>query len=308
MVMDFLQGGLSNRNGFVRKAAVAALQLPRQWRGLRASSQDFAGAPPILANSFPKSGTHLLFQVVDGLPGATNYGVFLASMTSSFRFRERSPENGVQVIRGFVPGEIVRGHLFFDEQIAAELRSKNVVHYFAYRDPRDVVISEAHYLREMNRWHRLAPFFRKLPSTRDAIMLSITGFDPPIPGLEYPNIAERFARYAGWLGRDDCLPIRFEELAGENRYAVVRRMAESYASHCNRPIDIETCVRTMMEGIAPEKSHTFRSGKKAGWQKEFTATHRETFDRLAGDLLIQLGYEPDHEWAEKSPLRATNVM
>ena len=43
-----------------------------------------------------------------------------------------------------------------------DLAKKNVVHYFVYRDPRDVVISEAHYLREMNRWHRLAPYFRKL--------------------------------------------------------------------------------------------------------------------------------------------------
>ena len=209
---------LSHRNGFVRKGAAAALQLPKHLHGLRAKSEDYLAAPPVLANSFPKSGTHLLFQIVDALPNATNYGAFLASMTSSFRFRERSPENASRFIRGIVPGEIVRGHLFFHPQNAADLAEKNVVHYFAYRDPRDVVISEAHYLREMNRWHRLAPYFRKLPSIDDAILLSITGFDPPIPGLEYPNIAARFARYEDWLKRDDCLAIRFEDLASENRF------------------------------------------------------------------------------------------
>jgi hypothetical protein len=299
-MLTWLHDRLSSQNGLVRKGAAAALQLPRLAARLRTRSQDYLAAPPVLANSFPKSGTHLLFQIVDGLPNATNHGVFLASMTSSFRFRERSPDNAASVIRGFVPGEVVRGHLFFDEVVAHELRAKNVVHYFAYRDPRDVVVSEAHYLREMNRWHRLARHFRKVPSMSDAVMLSITGFNPPIPGLEYPNIAERFARYADWLRRDDCLPIRFEDLTGENRHGVIRRLAEFYAAHCSRAIDIDACVRAMTGSIAPHKSHTFRSGKKAGWQREFTLEHRRVFDDLAGDLLIELGYEKGHDWVEVS--------
>jgi hypothetical protein len=288
--------GLSSRNGFVRKGTAAALRVPRYWHGLRARAGDFHEAPPVLANSFPKSGTHLLFQIADGLPNSTNYGVFLASMTSSFRFRERSPVNASRFIRGIVPGEIVRGHLFFHPQNAADLREKNVVHYFVYRDPRAVVVSEAHYLREMNRWHRLAPYFRKLPTIEDAIMLSIRGFNPPIAGIEYPNIALRFDRYAGWLHRDDCLALHYEDMASDTRPAVIRRMAEFYASHCSRPVDVDRSIGAMTASVAPQKSHTFRSGK-TGWQQEFTAEHRRVFDELAGDLLIELGYEKDHKWA-----------
>jgi len=295
-MLDTLQNGLSHRNGFVRKAAAAALGVPKWWRGMRAAEDDYLAAPPVLANSFPKSGTHLLFQIADGLPNATNFGLFLASMTSSFRFRERSPEDATKIIRRFVPGEIVRGHLFYNLQYAADLAEKNVVHYFVYRDPRDVVVSEAHYLREMNRWHRLAPYFRKLLSMDEAIMLSITGLDPPIPGIEYPNIAARFARYAGWLERNDCLSIRFEDLASDARTVSIRRMVEFYAAHCRGGLDIEACVRSMTARISPERSHTFRSGKKAGWQKEFNAEHRRVFDQLAGDLLIHLGYETNRDW------------
>jgi hypothetical protein len=291
-----LRSGLSSRNGFVRKGAAAALRVPRFWHGMRACADEYLQAPPVFANSFPKSGTHLLFQIVDGLPNSTNYGAFLASMTSSFRFRERLPENASRFIHSFVPGEIVRGHLFFHAQNAADLRDKNIVHYFVYRDPRAVVVSEAHYLRNMNRWHRLAPYFRKLVSMDEAIMLSIRGFDPPVARLEYPNIAARFARYAGWLNRDDCLALRFEDMASDSRSAVIRRMAEFYAGHCHSPIDIEACVRAMTASIAPQKSHTFRSGKKSGWQQEFTAEHRRAFDQLAGKLLIELGYEQSHDW------------
>ncbi len=292
-----LTSGLSSHNGFVRKGTAAALRVPRFWRRLHARAGDYQAAPPVLANSFPKSGTHLLFQIVDGLPNSTNYGVFLASMTSSFRFRVRSPENASRFIRSFVPGEVVRGHLFFHPQNAADLRDKNVVHYFVYRDPRDVVVSEAHYLREMNRWHRLAAYFSKFPSNDEAIMLSIRGFDPPIAGIEYPNVAERFARYAGWLHRDDCLALRFEDMASDNRPTVIRRMAEFYAGHCRQRVDVDACIQAMTSSIAPQKSHTFRSGKKSGWKHEFTAEHRRVFDELAGDLLIQLGYETNHDWA-----------
>ncbi|MEX0641193.1 MAG: sulfotransferase domain-containing protein [Pirellulales bacterium] len=304
-MMSQLQLALSSRNGFVRKAAVAALQLPRWWRRRRARDEDFHLAPPVFANSFPKSGTHLLFQIVDGLPNTTNYGAFLASMTSSFQFRERTAGNASRFIRGFVPGEIVRGHLFFDSQNAEDLARMNVVHLFVYRDPRAVVLSEAHYLREMNRWHRLAPHFRKVATLDEAIMLSITGFDPPIAGLDYPNIAARFARYQGWLERDDCLAIRFEDLAGEGRDAAIRRVAEFFASHCAKPLDVAATVAAMSARIAPEKSHTFRSGKQSGWQNEFTAEHRRRFDELAGNLLIDLGYETNHDWASEQGAGST---
>jgi hypothetical protein len=218
-------------------------------------------------------------------------------MTSSFRFRERSADNTLRVIRGFVPGEIVRGHLFYEPGSSAALAAQKTVHYFIYRDPRDVVVSEAHYLRDMNRWHRLHRYFRNADSIEDAIMLSINGLDPPLPGINYPNIAERFARYQGWLQCDDCLAVKFEDLVSERQPALIRQIAEFYAPRTGTPFDVDAAVQKMSTLIAPQKSHTFRSGKKAGWQREFTPAHRERFAELAGDLLIRLGYEPNLEWA-----------
>jgi hypothetical protein len=296
-MMSSLRHGLSSHNGFVRKGAAALLAIPKWIESRRASLDELSARPPVLANSFPKSGTHLLVQIIEGLPERVNYGSFLASMTSSFRFRERSADNTRRVIRGFVPGEVVRGHLFFDPQYAQELAERNVVHFFVYRDPRDIVVSEAHYLREMNRWHRLAPYFRRLSSIEDAISLSIQGLEPAVAGIDYPNVAARFDRYRGWLNRDDCLAIRFEDLRSERQSAIVEQMAAFYAGRSKAALDVAACARAMADHVAPHKSHTFRSGKKAGWQKEFTAEHRRQFDEVAGDLLVQLGYEPNHDWA-----------
>jgi hypothetical protein len=251
----------------------------------------------VLANSFPKSGTHLLVQILEGLPDRVNYGAFLGSETSSFQLRERSPANTCGFIRGFVPGEIIRGHLYHEPLYADELAKRHTVNYFIYRDPRDVVVSEAHYLRDMNRWHKLHRYFRQAATMEDAIMLSINGLDPPVPGIPYPDIAARFNRYVGWLGRDDCLSIRFEDLVSERQPELIRQIADFYAPRTLTPFDVNAAVATMSTLIAPQKSHTFRSGKKAGWEREFTPSHRERFAELAGNLLIRLGYEPNLDWA-----------
>jgi hypothetical protein len=300
MMSDWLRDGLSSRNGLVRKCSRAALFVPKWLRGWTATAQDFAARPPVLANSFPKSGTHLLVQILEGLPHCVNYGAFLGSKTSSFQMRERSPENTRRFIRRFVPGEIIRGHLYFEPSYAEELAARNTVNYFVYRDPRAVVVSDAHYLREMNRWHRLAPYFRHAASIEDAISLSISGLDPSASRIDYPNIAARFARYHGWLNHADCLAIRYEDLVSESRAGAIRQMAEFYARHLGDRIDVDACVQAMTVAIAPEKSHTFRSGKKSGWRKEFTPEHRRLFDEVAGDLLIELGYERDHSWVDES--------
>jgi hypothetical protein len=282
-MLKLLQNGLTHRNGLVRKGSAVLLSIPKWAHGFTATSERLASLPPVIANSFPKSGTHLLLQLIEGLPDRVNYGAFLASMTSSFQFRERSLESTRRYIRRFVPGEIVRGHLFFHELYAKQLRERNAVHYFIYRDPRSVVLSEAHYLREMNRWHRLHPYFRRL-SIDDAIMLSITGFDPPIP-------------YAGWLADENCFAVRYEDLISDQQAALIREMSTFYAKRLNTPFDVDLCVNRMAGMIEPRKSHTFRSGKRAGWREEFTAEHRRRLCEIAGDLLIRLGYEPNHEWA-----------
>jgi hypothetical protein len=266
--------------------------VPKYYHAARADDRDFARRPPVFANSFPKSGTHLLDQLVAGLPGRIEYGSFLSSMTSSFQFRERTDQSVAGCIGRFAPGEIIRGHLFYQPSYERWLRERRTVHYFIYRDPRAVVVSEAHYLREMNRWHRLHPYFRELPSINEAIALSIAGFDPPIAGLYYPNIAERFARYEGWLDAENCLPIRYEDLMSERRSGIVRTMVQFYAERTADAIDAESCVAQMLANVLPQKSHTFRSGKAAGWREAFQPQHHALFSRVTGDLLERTGYEP----------------
>ena len=47
----------------------------------------------------------------------------------------------------------------------------------------------------------------------------------------------------------------------------------------------------------------YRRGTVAGWHEEWSTRDRLKFDAVAGDLLVALGYEPDHSWAG-DPTRA----
>jgi hypothetical protein len=292
---DLLNRGLHSRRGVVRKGSSFLLSAEKRLFARRRSANEYAAHPPVLANSFPKSGTHLLDQIAEGLPDRVNYGAFLGSHISSFQYRLRTPENTVRYIQGIVPGELVRAHLhwapLYDESLAAH----NAVHYFIYRDLRDVVVSSSQYLRYMNRWHRLSPHVRALPNDEESIRLFITGLSGE-GAAWFPNLVERFKEYEGWISCPRAYAVKFEDLVGPNRDARLQEMVEFYAARSGDPLDVSATVSRIREQIAPERSHTFRSGKRGGWEASFTPGLKDEFKRVAGDLLIRLGYERDNDW------------
>jgi len=292
-MLRILEQGLHHPSGLVRKGCAFVLQGPKRLSRGRSRLEEYAATPPVLANSFPKSGTHLLDQIVDALPQRRNYGAFLSSMTSSFQFRPRNLASVARFIGTTTPGELVRAHLFFDEDYARELKALNFVHYFIIRDLRDVVLSEANYLRSQNRWHRLHRYFRQAPTLEDAITLSIRGFPELAPRIDYPDIGRRFEKYAGWLDHPDVFVVRFEELTSNRRQEALCGMADFSAARSQMPVDVEKLADAMAANIDPLRSHTFRKAKSGGWREQFTAEHRRLFENVAGDLLRRHGFAAD---------------
>jgi hypothetical protein len=62
-------------------------------------------------------------------------------------------------------------------------------------------------------------------------------------------------------------------------------------------------VANRVGGAPPEPEGFFRKGTSQGWRQDWTAIDRWAFDRSAGDLLVELGYEPDRAWARSAPLQ-----
>tara|TARA_B110000037_G_scaffold223105_1_gene302196 strand:+ start:10246 stop:11094 length:849 start_codon:yes stop_codon:yes gene_type:complete len=249
---------------------------------------------PVLVNSFPKSGTHLLYQVIQGIPQLRNYETFLAS-TPSFTMREQTQKRMVKKISSWVPGEIVRGHVFHTDLIENTLSENRCIQLFIYRDPRDVVCSEAHYLGKINRWHRLHGAFKNLPDDSSRYKLAISGDIGGKLPVEYQNIKERFNRYKNWIKSPEVFPVKFEDLVGDNRNETVMGIVNFLMQQIP---DVDDDIHEMcLQQIQPEKSHTYRrGGGVSNWQKRFSPEHKELFKEVAGNLLIELGYEKDLSW------------
>lgn len=244
----------------------------------------YGSRPPVICNSIPKSGTHLLLQIASAMPGARHWGNFIAS-TPSLTLKERDEDFHLAKLRGVLPGEILGAHIYYSSGRAAAMRERNVCHLFIYRDPRDVVVSEAHYLTEMNRWHRLHRELRSLPTFEDRLLLLIDG----IEGV-YPNIAERIKRYSPWIADPDTLAIRFERLMGEERESSISAVVRHYLRHSDVTANEGQLVERALEHIAPMNSHTFRRAGIGEWQSAFTDRVRQRFEEVAGDMPELLGY------------------
>jgi len=272
----------------IRKGMASLRQAPRAVRRATARPADYRAAPPVLCNSFPKSGTHLLLQILAALPGVRSYGSFIASVPS-VPFRLRSPAATGRRIGKLAPGELAAAHLYWSAEAQEQLAAKHATHYFIYRDPRAVVVSEMHYLAQSAWWHGLHRRFARLPSDQERLLLSIRGCPEELPE-EYPDIRARFEKYAAWIKQPQVCAVRYEDLRGEQLSAALKRIVDHYLQQRAFDGDREAIVETARAAIRPQQSHTFRRGDVDAWREAFTPCVAQAFDEVAGDLLQQLGY------------------
>ncbi len=274
---------------YIRKGTALCLKPLRAACRWAVNPADSGSCGGVLCNSFPKSGTHLLLQILRSLPGTRYYGSFIASVPS-IRFKLRSLDDHVKRIKAIAPAEIVPCHLYHQPAIANQLAEKNVCHFFIYRDPRAVVVSEAFYFTGHAWWHRMSRKFRRLPDLESQLLLSIDGIGQEFPEA-YPNIAARFSFYQPWINTESCLAVKFEDLVTDSRSQVIRKIGEFYQAKAGVAFDLDEFVKEALAAIDPARSHTFRTGETSGWKKHFTPRVEARFNEVAGSLLDSLGYE-----------------
>lgn len=252
--------------------------------------------PILLGISFPKSGTHLLDQILLGFSKVAPFAKRLHSFYAEYEGEtgiKRAPEQALTWLDSLRPLDAASAHLFARPEAAARVTGGGFVPYFIFRDPRDVVVSHVFYVAEMETRHVHHRYYASLPDFDARLKVSILGRADA--EVEFPNIAERFAPYLGWLDCPEVLSIHFEDLIHE-RAETLSRIAGRLEARVPLPVTRERVVAALEESINPSKSPTFRSGKTGEWKKYFTDEHRKIFKDAAGDLLIRLGYEKSLDW------------
>lgn len=256
----------------------------------------FTEAPPIFGNAKPKSGSHLLTQILGGFCRIAPYAYVEAEpvrtvKVSGGRF---SADETLRQLKRIPRGVIGWGYVDATPENVAFLCRPERVNYFIYRDPRDMLISHIFFATDMHQGHGMHEYYQTLSDFDARLKVAITGIDQD--GLYMVSVRQRYEGVFQWLEQPAVLCIRFEELIHEQERILNQMLDQVEKTGYLIPTPRPKALEILLETIQPKKSKTFRSGKTGEWRKYFKDEHKALFKEVAGDLLVRLGYEKNNDW------------
>ncbi len=234
----------------------------------------------LLVNSLPKSGTHLLQQIIAVAP-LSDFGGFIAS-TPPLRLREQSTAALRRRLHRVLSGEVTYSHLFHDDELEEAVRTSGMTMVHLHRDPVAVFESELFYLSEMNPYHRMYREFRSCATAEDRFELCLQGLDDST--VYYPRFSERIARYDGWLRSDVCHVVSFEELTASDaaRIDAITALGHHLERRNMLAGAVDDFVEAAVSRIDPRASHTFSGGHTGRASARLTDEQRERVEAELG--------------------------
>jgi sulfotransferase 6B1 len=256
----------------------------------------FTEAPPIFGNAKPKSGSHLLIQILSGFCRLAPYAYVETEPVRTVKAtggRFSGSETLAQIKR--IPSGVIGwGYVDATPENVACLCQPERVNYFIYRDPRDMLVSHIFFATDMHEGHGMHTYYQNLSDFDERLKVAITGIDKD--GLYMVSVKQRYEGVFQWLEQPSVLCIRFETLIN-NRDMILNQMLDQVEKTGYQiPTPREKALEILVETIQPKKSKTFRSGKTGEWKKYFKDEHKALFKEVAGDLLVRLGYEKGNDW------------
>ena len=256
----------------------------------------FNEAPSIFGNSKPKSGSHLLLQILNGFTQIMPYRYVDADPIRTIKKDggRRTADDVLADLRAVPQGVIGWGYLEATKENVSFLTQAGRANYFIYRDPRDMLVSQVFFATDMHEEHGMHAYYKSLPDFGARLNVAITGID--CDGLYMVSVKQRYEGVFQWLEQKNVMCICFEDLIN-NRDATLNAMLDEVEKTGYRiPTPREKSLAILVKAIQPKKSHTFRSGKTGGWRQHFSEENKKLFKEVSGDLLIKLGYEKNNDW------------
>ena len=252
--------------------------------------------PAVLANAMPKSGSHLISQVLHGLPAI---GPFvdpgLPPITRSEANTNLDDDAVLRNLLDMAPGDLRYGYVQAREPFREPLIEEGRAPVFVYRDPRDVSVSHVFYATKLYPGHGMHAYYtEQLDSMEQRIDAAIEGVTEP--GFELSAIRANYDNYLAWLDQPDVLCLRFEDLIHQRETALNRILDYLETRGFDDQPPRDEAVATLASAIQPGRSGTFRKGGSGDWRNHFTEHNKAVFRSATGDLLQRLGYEDGEDW------------
>jgi hypothetical protein len=158
---------------------------------------------PIFLNSIPKSGSHLLQNIIR----------MFVPLNQQYREQFIQWGNLKDHLHAFLPNFpfFSYGHLFFSDASAIELADVRKI--LLYRDPYDWVLARARFYLSDEFQGNLDYLKEGKLTVDDLLSLMIFGIH-----TKAPNLADMYdLNVAGWLGSSNVYPVRYEDLVSNIR-------------------------------------------------------------------------------------------
>ncbi|MDF1996308.1 sulfotransferase domain-containing protein [Peribacillus frigoritolerans] len=257
---------------------------------------NFKIIPPFFMNSVPKSGTHLLHQLLTGIP---QLSMDISNDKKKFFIDDKyflnikNFEDHYNRLNSLSDNEFGLGHVWFTQEYVNILKKLKMKHIFLYRDPRDVLVSMSYFILRHWKDHPFHEDFNNLATFKERHLTLIHGVKEK--WLDFYSYISPFYK---WIDDKNTHHISFEELTHsvESRAQALSKLAMYLHEELTLPVDLEHIVNSMIANNDPQTSNTFRSGKIGSWKLEFDEELKKAFKNNSGELLIKYGYEKNNDW------------
>ncbi|MDD3627263.1 MAG: sulfotransferase domain-containing protein [bacterium] len=287
----------------------------------------------LFLNSIPKSGSHLMTKLMELLDEFEEHRKNIKKYVRQQKKKVKYSPETVRVRDIPLPilekyfslceeGKYHFTHIRYHQALYEIFKRLNYKMIIIIRDPRDVTASLANYSLK-TKSYRLHRFFKNLKNFDEVLKYTITGVTPeefqkklklyvfiqkiknklglrclPYRNLMEASVRNRFDNFIQWTKKPDFLTVKFEDLVGEKGGGSRERQEQAIRAifkYLQIPEDGER-INYLCENIFSPKSKTFHKGQIGGFKDIYKPEHKELFKKVAGDLLIQLGYEKDNNW------------
>lgn len=227
----------------------------------------------VLATTVPKTGTHLLMQVLGEhkwLPWMKGHGCPGILSECGVVYPPGKRDKGVLVskvvetIERRVPS-VVMGHVPFVQEVADALVRTDAKVVMLVRDPRDTVVAHYRSGEHYNFHYADGTMFKdREDPLMDAIRLAPHWWKAWLP----------------WItGGVPVHIVRYEDLIGPGKQAAIDALAETVGFR----------AKDALQRVRP-RSLTFRKGVAGEWQHEFGPEHVKLFEATMASTMETLGY------------------
>lgn len=255
-----------------------------------------AGTRPVLCNSWPKAGTHVLLEIARLILGEGPWykDPDIKYPHGDSEFVALASE---RLQRNHNAAFAIKGHFGRTPRIESFLVENQFVNLFAVRDPREVLCSTWRWLRDLRPdWaisRHLAPLDAATQLEKIIVGLPVIApfdldrairWDQPLPG--------RYAELTAWLDAPDCEVLAYEDLVGRRGHQVQFAVIERILRRLDCPFAPDDVAR-IAKLVCNPASATFHTGPASDWEKVFADRHRHLFVEHGGEVLVErLGYAP----------------